>query len=70
MGADDYITKPFDHMELLNAIERRLEKFETLYPIMKRSKNSLIEPRIIMGSLTLESNSKTRSFQKERYHLP
>jgi len=26
MGADDYITKPFDDMELLNAIESRLRK--------------------------------------------
>src|SRR6476469_7264312 len=26
MGADDYITKPFDEIELLNAIEARLKK--------------------------------------------
>jgi len=26
MGADDYITKPFTDLELLNAIERRLKK--------------------------------------------
>ena len=26
MGADDYLTKPFDDMELLNAIETRLKK--------------------------------------------
>lgn len=26
MGADDYLTKPFDEMELLNAIETRLKK--------------------------------------------
>lgn len=30
MGADDYITKPFDDIELLNAIERRLKKTEIL----------------------------------------
>src|SRR6185437_10007095 len=28
MGADDYITKPFDDIELLNAIETRLSKNE------------------------------------------
>lgn len=28
MGADDYLTKPFDEMELLNAIECRLKKKE------------------------------------------
>ena len=30
MGADDYITKPFDDMELLNAIESRFKKVESL----------------------------------------
>lgn len=30
MGADDYITKPFDDIELLNAIEVRLKKAEIL----------------------------------------
>jgi len=30
MGADDYITKPFDDIELLNAIESRLRKNEIL----------------------------------------
>lgn len=31
MGADDYITKPFDDIELLNAIEIRLKKADILY---------------------------------------
>src|SRR3954462_15166818 len=30
MGADDYISKPFDDIELLNAIEVRLKKLEIL----------------------------------------
>src|SRR5688572_1339975 len=30
MGADDYLTKPFDDIELLNAIESRLKKTEIL----------------------------------------
>lgn len=30
MGADDYLTKPFDKSELLNAIESRLKKIESL----------------------------------------
>ena len=31
MGADDFITKPFDDIELLNAIEIRLKKFDILH---------------------------------------
>ncbi len=30
LGADDYITKPFEHLELLEAIETRLKKTERL----------------------------------------
>jgi DNA-binding response OmpR family regulator len=30
MGADDYITKPFTELELLNAVEQRLKKVELL----------------------------------------
>ena len=30
MGADDFITKPFDDIELLNAIEARLKRSEIL----------------------------------------
>ncbi|MFI5218718.1 MAG: response regulator [Bacteroidia bacterium] len=30
MGADDYITKPFDKIELLNAVESRLKKLDSI----------------------------------------
>jgi CheY-like chemotaxis protein len=38
LGADDYITKPFDDMDLLQAVESRLKKNELLQKEYDRSK--------------------------------
>ena len=46
MGADDYITKPFEDIELLNAIEIRLKKAEVLnnmYPSSLQGINQFIK---------------------------
>lgn len=39
MGADDYISKPFTEIELLNAIEVRLKKVKNNRPTEKNTKN-------------------------------
>src|ERR1041385_6914856 len=41
MGADDYLTKPFDDMELLNAVETRLKKNEMLKAEFVRTSEGL-----------------------------
>jgi CheY-like chemotaxis protein len=41
MGADDYITKPFEDIELLNAIEIRLKKAEVLEKKYPMSQNGI-----------------------------
>jgi CheY-like chemotaxis protein len=41
MGADDYITKPFDGIELLSAIEIRLKKSENLKKFVSSSSDAL-----------------------------
>jgi DNA-binding response OmpR family regulator len=38
MGADDYLTKPFGRLELLNAIETRLKK-KTVKTFLKSLEN-------------------------------
>ena len=35
MGADDYLTKPFQEVELLKAIEARLKKSKTQTPVLE-----------------------------------
>jgi CRP-like cAMP-binding protein/CheY-like chemotaxis protein len=68
MGADDYLTKPFDDMELLNAIETRLKKNEAQRDFYSKSLDrlgSLISHKDGLAELkkiTLER--RTRSFKK------
>jgi len=70
MGADDYLTKPFDDIELLNAIESRLKKKEQQEQFYSKSLDKL-------GSLIAKNNGlnelkkvigdrKTRHFKKNQ----
>ncbi len=64
MGADDYITKPFEEMELLGAIERRLQKYGDL------SKVSEVEELVQQATKyqnveDLEKERKTQNFKKK-----
>jgi DNA-binding response OmpR family regulator len=43
MGADDYVTKPFDDIELLNAIESRLKKSEMIKKDFSKTAEGLNE---------------------------
>lgn len=64
MGADDYITKPFEEMELLGAIERRLNKYEKLSA--KDELSEFVKQAKSYAELEdLENTSKTRNFKKK-----
>jgi CheY-like chemotaxis protein len=75
MGADDYITKPFEDIELLNAIETRLKKaqiFETLYAPTQQGISQFIKDVKDTGALTqlaeqynIESYSKKQTLYQE-----
>ena len=57
MGADDYVTKPFDDIELLNAIETRLKKLEIIkaqYPSGDKGANELMKDLKGSGFLPLD----------------
>jgi len=43
MGADDYVTKPFEEIELMNAIESRLRKYDILHKKYNPSGKGLSE---------------------------
>ncbi|MCR9249543.1 MAG: response regulator [bacterium] len=67
LGADDYLTKPFDEMDLLSAIEQRLKKHE----LLKENSQQGLEPFLNQVSTSYKNfedlikDRKTRSFDKK-----
>jgi DNA-binding response OmpR family regulator len=69
MGADDYITKPFDDIELLNAIEIRLKKYDILqakYSSDEQGANELIRDLNTSGILNMQwDNYETEELSRK-----
>ena len=69
MGADDYITKPFDGIELLNAIEVRFRKNEVLQQNFKdgiEGLNDFINNAKLTGKVQLTSDERdVRNYKKK-----
>ncbi len=71
MGADDYITKPFDDIELLNAIEIRLKKNDIIhakYSGDEKGASELITQLNASGVLRLDADSaETQDLAKKMF---
>ncbi|WP_262246599.1 response regulator [Parapedobacter soli] len=68
LGADDYLTKPFDDIELLNAIETRLKKRKQLGPekeINKDLRLSEEEQDTLLQELV--QRSRTKTYKKKQF---
>lgn len=69
LGADDYITKPFDDVELLDAVEMRLKKSERLKKIFNGTKSGLTafinEARGQKALEELSAEREVRHFRKK-----
>ena len=69
MGADDYLTKPYDDLELLNAIETRLNKNERMRRSFDRSAEGvddfLTEAGAANGLGDLCANKRVRTLKKK-----
>ncbi len=69
LGADDYVTKPFEEMELLNVIESRLQRselFKSGYTQNIQGVSNFINEANGLEELNkLSENRKTRTFKKK-----
>lgn len=68
LGADDYLTKPFDDIELLNAIETRLKKRKQLGPELESNKDLRLsdeEQDLLLQELV--QRSRTKSYKKKQF---
>ncbi len=69
LGADDYITKPFDDTELLEAIEVRLKKQEALQKEYVADSNELqnfiSDSNKLQPMIDLDMNRKTKLYRKK-----
>jgi CRP-like cAMP-binding protein/CheY-like chemotaxis protein len=69
MGADDYLTKPYDDIELLNAVETRLNKNDSIRRSFQRSAEGfdafLAEASELGGLGNLAANKKVKSLKKK-----
>jgi CRP-like cAMP-binding protein/CheY-like chemotaxis protein len=71
LGADDYLTKPFDESELLSAIEGRLHRFQYLkqnYDLQQDGLNQFLEDARHVGNLeSLSADRKPHLVHKKQY---
>ncbi|MEL6559397.1 MAG: response regulator [Bacteroidota bacterium] len=66
MGADDYLTKPFEEIDLLSAIERRLKKHEKLIAERKSGVEPFLENvRNQSKPSDLTADRKIRGYEKK-----
>jgi len=69
MGADDYLTKPFDDIELLNAVEGRLKKTEVMKKEFAKNLQGLDEfltsAKGFEDLKKLSQNKELRSYNKK-----
>ncbi len=69
LGADDYLTKPFDDTDLLNAIEARLKKSELQKKLYASNSEGLeqflSDARTILHNKDFAKDKKVKSFKKK-----
>jgi len=71
LGADDYITKPFDGLELFNAIELRLKKNDLIRTTFRNNVTDIndffVKTKQLPGFDKLSDNRQSRIYKKKHF---
>lgn len=62
-GADDYVTKPFNPLELMARVKSQIRRYASLGSMVKN------DAQLVTGGLVLDTKSKQLTVDGERVHL-